>query len=294
MAKKRKRRPRAQERLTTPAGAARGHDVAEHGGSEAPAARNRDATPRRPGAVQAAAGQADKQARKQEARDQRERIRKQATRRRNTRRGAIVVAALALAAAIAFLLFRPAPTSTPKVAPGGLTGLNTGPPPWPAETDGLYQRLLKIGLQPLPLEGTGLHSDQHLDIYVDGQPVTIPAQIGIPPGYKADPGVTPTDFISILHTHDSSGTVHVESPTRTQYTLGEFFDVWGVRFTPTCLGGLCETKDKKIEVFVNGKLQTGDPTKVLFSLQPFSQEIVLTYGTKAELPNPIPSRIPGT
>jgi hypothetical protein len=44
---------------------------------------------------------------------------------------------------------------------------------------------------------------------------------------------------------------------------------------------------------VNGKLQTGDPTKVAFSLEPLSQEIVLTYGTKAELPNPIPSQMPG-
>jgi hypothetical protein len=32
---------------------------------------------------------------------------------------------------------------------------------------------------------------------------------------------------------------------------------------------------------------------VAFSLEPLSQEIVLTYGTKAEIPSPIPSQIPG-
>ena len=36
-------------------------------------------------------------------------------------------------------------------------------------------------MPPQAVEGQGLHSDQHLDIYVDGQPVEIPQGIGIPP-----------------------------------------------------------------------------------------------------------------
>jgi len=295
MAKKKRRRPRA-----VPAGAASGRALERAGASErgrggrGDGGAPRDATAHgedRPG--RGGGGAPARSARKEEARHQREQIRKRVARRRRTRQGGIALAVVVLIGVAAFLVTRSGGTSTPKVEPGALTGLNTGPPPWPAETEGLYQRLLKIGLEPQALEGTGLHSDQHLDIYIDGQPITIPAQIGIPPGYQANPGTSPTDFISILHTHDSSGIVHVESPSVTQYTLGEFFDVWGVRFTPSCLGSLCETKTKKIEVFVNGKLQTGDPTKVTFSLTPLSQEIVLTYGTKAELPNPIPSQMPG-
>src|SRR4051794_40903238 len=289
MAKKRKRRSRtvpAQASATRPAEQRSG---AEGGGREEPD------RPRSRGSAGGAAetGQAPRAARKEEARQQRDRIRRQVSRRRRTRQGGIALAAIVLVGVIAYLIVsNNSQTSAPKAQPDQLTGLSTGPPPWPAKLDGLYQRLQAIGLPPQAVEGQGLHSDQHLDIYVDGQPVQIPQGIGIPPGYRGDPGTTSTDFISILHTHDTSGVVHVEAPSVTQYTLGEFFDVWGVKFTPQCLGNLCETKDKTIEVFVNGKLQTGDPTKVSFSLEPLSQEIVLAYGTKAELPNPIPSQIP--
>jgi hypothetical protein len=293
VAKKRKRRPRAVATESRPRPAER---QAEGPHSEDGASRRGrdDGSRGRKAAERPSSGAAaERHARKEEARHQREQIRKRMARRRRTRQGGIALAVVVIAGVAAYLITSSNGTSTPDVKPGALTGLNTGPPPWPAETTGLYDRLLKIGLQPQAVEGQGLHSDQHLDIYVDGKPVTIPQGIGIPPGYKADAGTTSTDFISILHTHDTSGTVHVEAPSSVSYTLGEFFDVWGVRFTPTCLGGLCETKDKQIRVYLNGKLQTGDPTKLGFSLQPFSQEIVLTYGTKAELPNPIPAQIPG-
>jgi hypothetical protein len=288
MAKKRKRRPRA-----VPAQAAAARQAERRPGGEG-GRREEPQRPPRAGAGAAEPGQAPRAARKEEARHQRDRIRRQVSRRRRMRQGGIALAAIVLVAVVAFLIYsNSSQTSAPKAQPDQLTGLNTGPPPWPAKLDGLYQRLQAIGLPPQAVEGQGLHSDQHLDIYVDGQPVQIPQGIGIPPGYRGDPGTTSTDFISILHTHDTSGIVHVEAPSVTQYTLGEFFDVWGVKFTPQCLGSLCETKDKKIQVYVNGKLQTGDPTKIAFSLEPLSQEIVLSYGTKAELPNPIPSQIPG-
>jgi hypothetical protein len=34
---------------------------------------------------------------------------------------------------------------------------------------------------------------------------------------------------SPLHTHDTSGIIHVESPTVRSFTLGEFVDLWGGR-----------------------------------------------------------------
>jgi hypothetical protein len=63
------------------------------------------------------------------------------------------------------------------------------------------------------------HIHQHLDIYVDGRKVPVPALIGIDPAAGFAP----------LHVHDTSGVIHVESPTVRSYTLGEFFAVWGVR-----------------------------------------------------------------
>jgi hypothetical protein len=294
VAKKRKRRPRAVATESRPRPAERQAEGPHR--KDAPGRRGRDDGSRGPKAAErpsSGGAAAERHDRKEEARHQREQIRKRMARRRRTRQGGIALAVVVIVGVAAYLITSSNGTSTPNVKPDALAGLNTGPPPWPAELTHLHDRLLAIGLQPLAAEGTGLHSDQHLDIYVDGKPVQIPEHIGIPPGYTGQTGGTNTDFISILHTHDTSGTVHVEAPSSVSYTLGEFFDVWGVRFTPTCLGSLCETKDKQIRLYENGKLQTGDPTKFGFSLQPFSQEIVLTYGTKAELPNPIPSQIPG-
>ena len=67
--------------------------------------------------------------------------------------------------------------------------------------------------------------------------------------------------IQSLHTHDTSGTVHMESSVARTFTLGDFFDVWGVRFTPSCLGAYCnDGNGNTLQVFVNGQEQTSDPT----------------------------------
>jgi hypothetical protein len=87
---------------------------------------------------------------------------------------------------------------------------------------------------------------------VNGTKQVVPAEIGII--------TSPQVVFSPLHTHDTSGIVHVESPTVRSFTLGEFFDVWGVRFTPTCIGGYCTQGDRTLRVYVDGQLATGDPT----------------------------------
>src|SRR5689334_3904529 len=60
-----------------------------------------------------------------------------------------------------------------------LPGLQTGDPPWIAETANLLARLKAINLPALHEEGNALHIHQHLDIIVNGKPVTVPADIGI-------------------------------------------------------------------------------------------------------------------
>src|SRR5205823_1101980 len=79
-------------------------------------------------------------------------------------------------------------------------------------------------------------------IFVDGKPVTVPAQIGIG---------TDGSFAE-LHTHDATGIIHFESPTQANFTLGQFFDDWGVFFTKSCIGSLCNSGDKTLQIFVNG------------------------------------------
>jgi hypothetical protein len=71
-------------------------------------------------------------------------------------------------------------------------------------------------LTPVP-EGTPLamHIHPHLDLFIDGQAVGIPAGIGITPA-----GDLP------LHTHDASGLIHIESPIVRTFYLQDWFTVW--------------------------------------------------------------------
>jgi hypothetical protein len=209
------------------------------------------------------------------------RARQAAERRRRERRRRLAIAAVVavvLVAGIGGLAISAAGRHRPAATgPAALAGLQTGPAPWSANTADLAERLRAIGVPPLnPVEGTAVHIHQHLDLFVDGHQVPVPALVGIDPSVGFAP----------LHTHDSSGVVHVESPTVRTYTLGDFFAVWGVRFTPSCLGGYCSGGDRRLRVYVNGAPVPGDPTALV--LQPH-QEIVVAYGTAAQLPSPVPS-----
>lgn len=160
-----------------------------------------------------------------------------------------------------------------------LPGVLTSAPPWPANNDDskLQLRLRKIGLDPLTAEGQAVHIHQHLDIYVAGKKVAVPAQIGIAAG---------GGFISDLHTHDATGIMHVESPTVTSFSLGQFFAVWGVRLDASCIGSLCTQSGKRLTVWVDGRPVTADPTRIVLKEH---QVIVLAYGTQAQDPKPVPA-----
>jgi hypothetical protein len=162
-----------------------------------------------------------------------------------------------------------------------LVGMQTGPAPWGPGLTGMKERLTAIGVPFGPQETLVSHQHSLIQVYVEGKPVVIPAGIGVNTvGTQAD------QFISAIHTHDASGIVHIESPDTRTYTVGQFFDVWGVRLTATCLGtDYCNSGNKLVRVYYDGKLYTKDPTGIVFSQH---HDIVVTYGTKAQLPNPIP------
>ena len=73
------------------------------------------------------------------------------------------------------------------------------------------------------------HLHPHLDVVVDGKPVTVPSQIGINSSLWKDRSLDKYGLqgLSPLHTHDNSGTIHVESNANRSYTLGEFLNIWG-------------------------------------------------------------------
>jgi hypothetical protein len=120
----------------------------------------------------------------------------------------------------------------------------------------------------------GIHA--HLDLIVNGQPVTVRADIGI----DQDGG-----RISPLHTHDTSGVIHVESPTRAQFSLAQFFTEWQVALTATQLGGLrASDASGQLHAFVNGRPVAGNPGAITLAGH---DEIALVYG-------PVPPRVPST
>jgi hypothetical protein len=158
-----------------------------------------------------------------------------------------------------------------------LPGALKTPPPWPRNEAMLQQRLRAMGLPALTAEGNVVHLHQHLDIFVDGKPVEVPGDVGIGTG-----------FISDLHTHAAypPGIVHVESPTQARFSLGQFFGVWGVPLSATCIGSLCDSGAKQLKVWVNGTPVPADPTRIVLASH---QQITIAYGTPAQEPDPVPS-----
>jgi hypothetical protein len=177
----------------------------------------------------------------------------------------------------------------------------TTPAPW-----GLPPYALsRIGYAHLtPLLGTVIRHDHlHLDVLVDGRKVTVPGGVGMaepvdrgpcPSGFgKSGDCATGEQFFgevvnSPLHTHSSSGLIHIEADRRHRFTLGEFFDEWGVRLDSRCVGGYCTGGGRELRVFVDGR-RTGDPRAIVLANH---QEIAVVFGSRAAFRS-VPRRYTG-
>jgi sulfur carrier protein ThiS len=91
-----------------------------------------------------------------------------------------------------------------------------------------------------------MHIHPQLSVKVNGQPIIVPENVGIDKSLWKDHSLDKYGMqgMSPLHTHDSSGTIHVESSIERDYTLGEFLDVWD---------GFDAANDKTVKVIVNGQ-----------------------------------------
>jgi hypothetical protein len=74
-----------------------------------------------------------------------------------------------------------------------------------------------------------LHVHPHLNVTLDGSSIVVPQNIGIDQSIYKDHSLDKYGMqgMAPLHTHDASGTIHVESNTNRNYTLGEFLNIWG-------------------------------------------------------------------
>ena len=66
-------------------------------------------------------------------------------------------------------------------------------------------------------EQTAFHIHAHLSIFINGQPAPLSQGIGI---------ASDSSCFYWLHTHDTTGVIHIESPAGHSFVLGNFLDEW--------------------------------------------------------------------
>jgi hypothetical protein len=96
------------------------------------------------------------------------------------------------------------------------------------------------------------HIHPHIAIFTDGVEEKVPANIGLVGCERA------------LHTHDSTGELHVEAQDKREYTFGDFMSVWGKDF---------EREGYVLRATVDGE-EILNPAGVIFE---DGQRIVLEY-----------------
>jgi hypothetical protein len=139
-------------------------------------------------------------------------------------------------------------TAPPTTAAPAATTVDTAPPPQGpnAVLDGSPIGDIQCEAQ----EEVALHIHAGLAIVLDGKRVTIPANVGINVDQQC---------LYWLHTHVDKGVIHVESPTtQEQFTLGQFFQVWGF---PLSQAQVLDFHGA-LRAWVNGKPFSGDPATI--------------------------------
>jgi hypothetical protein len=220
-----------------------------------------------------------KDERKEQARAEREEIRARMGARRRNRTAALIVGLVVAAAVVALVVILGGGGEGPGDGgePTDLAGMLTTDAPWPNNTEQLSDRLRVLGLPGVSEVVNHLHVG--LSIFINGEPVPIPAEIGL----------SQTAF-SPIHTHAEDGILHVEADDPDYVPmLGQAFDVWGVRLTGDCIGGHCVGADNELRVFVDGEEFTGDPRTLVLE---DNVRVVIAFGSEDQLPDPIPTDPP--
>jgi hypothetical protein len=160
----------------------------------------------------------------------------------------------------------PSPTTTAAGDTGSTVPGRRIAAPWSAPTSNVANLIRRAGLDVLTAEGNLVHYHSHLDVFVNGAPAPVPADIGID---------RDKSLISPLHTHDQSGIIHVESDKDMTFHLGELFVQWDVRLDSTCVGSYCAAATP-VAYYVDGTKVTSDPTRIEFARH---REIAIVIGT---------------
>jgi len=133
-------------------------------------------------------------------------------------------------------------------------------------------------------EQTLFHIHAHLTVFVNGTARQVPAAIGIPGAQaqstSAGPFVEQGTCFYWLHTHAADGIIHIESPVKRTYTLGNFFDEWGQPLTASRVG----PASGHVVALYNGQVFKGDPRDIPLTAH---AQIQLEVGTPLVAPEQI-------
>lgn len=104
-------------------------------------------------------------------------------------------------------------------------------------------------------EGAVEHIHVDLQLYDRGRSVPIPSGVGMPQG---------SPCLYWIHTHDASGIIHIESPVKRTFDLGDFFDIWGPDLSWMAAGSLKAPRGHRLAIWVDGKPWRGsDPRNIV-------------------------------
>lgn len=166
---------------------------------------------------------------------------------------------------------------------GFITDTNVGLPNWLGKVSN------EVGLQTLtvptntpstlsdvpyfcdnPAGGCAYHWHVHVDIFVNGVPLTIPGDLG-------HVGNT----LYAIHAHDTTGIIHLETPVNQAFKLGQFFEVWG--YPNFDSNDALVYHNQPVTIYVNGEAWTGNVANVPLEQH---EEVAIVIGTP---PGNIPS-----
>jgi len=154
-----------------------------------------------------------------------------------------------------------------------------------------------VNLEPIPEEDiittTGIHRHPQVSILIHGAPQKIPASFGI--------GVIEQK----IHTHDTSGTLHVEMGglvTKKDIEVNEFFRLWGRQFNSECIFEFCNGPEGTVTMTVNREpsvefenylMQDGDRIEIRYE-KSLSEPEAISEPTPESIsePTPIPEPEP--
>jgi len=104
--------------------------------------------------------------------------------------------------------------------------------------------------------GISMHIHPELKIFVNGAEQIIPANVGVE-GSCMHP----------VHTHDTTGKIHLEYPVQKDFLLKDFFTLWGQTFTKDELMGNKVDATHRIRMTVDGVESTEFENLLMKDLQ---------------------------